>query len=84
MFQITTYAESKLWAPRSDAATEVALRNEEVNRRRLATGRNAVGGPLKITDPAAFNRLMSEMKLKAEEQRWELISGRRVRESQLQ
>lgn len=52
----------------SNPATEVALRNEEINRRRLQGGRS--NGPLKITDPEAFNRMMAEMKRKAEEQKY--------------
>lgn len=45
------------------------MRNEEVNRRRLQGNRGTGGGPLKVTDPAAFARLMAEMKAKADEQK---------------
>ena len=48
----------------------MALRNEEVNRQRLQAGRaGGAGGPLKVTDPAAFARLMAEMKAKADQQK---------------
>jgi curved DNA-binding protein len=52
-----------------DSNNEIALRNEEINRQRLQSGRASAGGPLKITDPAAFAALMADMKLKAEQQK---------------
>ena len=55
---------------RDSGSSEVALRNEEVNKRRLQGNRNRSGdGPIKITDPAAFNKLMGDMKEKAEKQK---------------
>lgn len=51
-----------------DSSAEVALRNEEINRRRLQAGARG-NGPLKITDPAAFSRLMEDMRIKAEQQK---------------
>jgi len=46
------------------------LRNEEINKRRLAAGLNrSAGGPLKVTDPQAFARMMAEMKIKADQQK---------------
>ena len=50
------------------ASTDIAERNEEINRRRLARP-GASGGPLRVTDPAALQRLMAEMKAKADHQR---------------
>jgi curved DNA-binding protein len=52
-----------------DSNNEIALRNEEINRQRLQSGRASAGGPLKVTDPAAFAALMADMKLKAEQQK---------------
>lgn len=51
-----------------DSSTEVALRNEEINRRRLQASARG-NGPLKVTDPAAFSRLMEDMRIKAEQQK---------------
>ena len=52
-----------------DSNNEIALRNEEINRQRLQSGRDSAGGPLRVTDPAAFAALMADMKLKAEQQK---------------
>lgn len=50
-----------------ESSQDIALRNEEINRQRMQ--RNISGnGPLKVTDPAAFARLMADMKLKAQQQ----------------
>lgn len=53
-----------------NGSAEVALRNEEVNRKRMQQGTNS-GGPLKVTDPAAMARLLEEMRHTADKQRWE-------------
>jgi len=53
-------------------SAEVALRNEEVNRKRMQRGISS-GGPLKVTDPVAMARLMEEMKRAAERQKCELL-----------
>ncbi|GAB4822442.1 hypothetical protein N2152v2_009488 [Parachlorella kessleri] len=45
----------------------IAEVNAEINKRRLETAHR--GGPLRVTDPAAFAKLMEDMKRKAEEQR---------------
>jgi curved DNA-binding protein CbpA len=52
-----------------DSNNEISLRNEEINRQRLQSGRASAGGPLKVTDPAAFAALMADMKVKAEQQK---------------
>jgi hypothetical protein len=49
------------WDVEVAGTSEVALRNEEVNRARIQGGRSAQG-PLKVTDPAALGRLLAEMK----------------------
>ena len=55
---------------RDSGSSEVALRNEEINKRRLQGNQNRPGdGPIKITDPAAFSKLMADMKEKAEQQK---------------
>ena len=58
-------------ALRRSGNTDIAERNEEINRRRLARP-GASGGPLRVTDPAALQRLMAEMRAKAEQQKWVL------------
>ena len=57
------------------------MRNEEVNRRRLQGNRGSGGGPLRITDPEAFARLMADMKAKSDQQK-KLEEGREAERAQ--
>ena len=50
------------------APGEIAEQNEDTNSRRVARV-GGVGGPLRVTDPAALRRLIEEMQDKAEAQR---------------